>query len=200
MTVVASQSAAFEPEETAQAFPKLDREEERALVQRAIERDTAAFAELYDKHVVRTYRHIYYLVNDAPEAEDLTAQTFLKAWEAIDRYKERGAPFVAWLLRIAHNLTISFLRAKREHSALDDTYVDQKMGRNPEDALQKSSEEKSVRDAVLRLRDEQRQVIMLRFVEEMDYRDVAEVIGKSIPAVRVIQHRALGNLRRLMQA
>jgi len=200
MTVAASQSADFEPEETPQTLPKLDREEERALVQRAIERDTSAFAELYDKHVVRTYRHIYYLVNDAREAEDLTAQTFLKAWEAIDRYKERGAPFVAWLLRIAHNLAISFLRAKRDHSALDETYVDQKMGRNPEDALQQSTEEKSVRDAVLRLREEQRQVIMLRFVEEMDYRDVAEVIGKSIPAVRVIQHRALGNLRRLMQA
>jgi len=200
MTVVASQSAAFEPEETPQPFPKLDREEERLLVQRAIQRDTSAFAELYDKHVVRTYRHIYYLVNDAREAEDLTAQTFLKAWEAIDRYKERGAPFVAWLLRIAHNLTVSYLRAKRDHSALDETYVDQKMGRNPEDALQRSTEEKSVRDAVLRLRDEQRQVIMLRFVEEMDYREVAEVIGKSIPAVRVIQHRALGNLRRLMQA
>src|SRR4051812_20188919 len=83
---------------------RIQRDEERAFVQLAIERDASAFASLYDRHVVRIYRHIYYLVNDAREAEDLTAQTFLKAWEAIDRYKERGAPFVAWLLRIAHNL------------------------------------------------------------------------------------------------
>ncbi len=200
MTVVASESAASnEPEETPQTSTRPDREEERMLVQRAIDRDTTAFAELYDKHVVRTYRHIYYLVNDAREAEDLTAQTFLKAWEAIDRYKERGAPFVAWLLRIAHNLTVSYLRAKRDHSELDDSYVDHKLGRNPEDALQQSTDEKSVREAVLRLREEQRQVIMLRFVEELDYREVAAVIGKSVPAVRVIQHRALGNLRRIMQ-
>jgi RNA polymerase sigma-70 factor (ECF subfamily) len=148
---------------------------------------------------VRIYRHIYYLVGDAREAEDLTAQTFLKAWEAIDRYKERGAPIVAWLLRIAHNLTVSYLRSKRDHSELDEGYVDQKRSGNPEEVLEQTADEKSVRDAVLRLRDEQRQVIMLRFVEELDYKDVAAMIGKSVPAVRVIQHRALGNLRRLMQ-
>lgn len=175
------------------------REEERQLVQLAIERNSAAFADLYDRHVVRVYRHIYYMVTDAREAEDLTAQTFLKAWEAVDRYKERGAPFVAWLLRIAHNLTVSHLRSKRDHNVLEDTYIDHKVYRNPEQALDQSSDETSVREAVLKLRDEQRQVIMLRFVEELDYREVAAVIGKSVPAVRVIQHRALGNLRKLMQ-
>ena len=176
-----------------------NRDDERRLVFRAIDRDQGAFAELYDLHVVRVYRHIYYLVNDAREAEDLTAQTFLKAWEAIDRYKERGAPFVAWLLRIAHNLTISYLRSKRDHSELDEGFVDHKRGGNPEASLEQASDERSVRDAVLRLREEQRQVIMLRFVEELDYTEVAAMIGKSVPAVRVIQHRALGNLRKLMQ-
>jgi RNA polymerase sigma-70 factor (ECF subfamily) len=178
---------------------KPDREEEKRLVERAIRRDQGAFADLYDRHVVRVYRHIYYLVSDAREAEDLTAQTFLKAWEAVDRYKERGAPFVAWLLRISHNLTISFLRSKRDHSELDEGYVDNKRAGNPEESLEQVTDESSVRDAVLRLREEQRQVIMLRFVEELDYREVAAMIGKSVPAVRVIQHRALGNLRKLMQ-
>jgi RNA polymerase sigma-70 factor (ECF subfamily) len=140
------------------------------------------------------------MVSDSTTAEDLTAQTFLKAWEAIDRYKERGAPIVAWLLRISHNLTVSFLRSKRDHSELDETFLDQKMTRNPEEALEQASDEKSMREAVLKLRDEQRQVIMLRFVEEMDYREVADIIGKSVPAVRVIQHRALGNLRKIMMA
>jgi RNA polymerase sigma-70 factor (ECF subfamily) len=178
---------------------QVDRDEEKQLVQRAVGKDQSAFAELYDRHVVRVYRHIYYLVGDAREAEDLTAQTFLKAWEAIGRYKERGAPIVAWLLRIAHNLTVSYLRSKRDHSELDDAYVDQKRGGNPEEVLEQSSDERSVREAVMQLRDEQRQVIMLRFVEEMGYQEVAQVIGKSVPAVRVIQHRALGNLRKIMQ-
>jgi RNA polymerase sigma-70 factor (ECF subfamily) len=175
------------------------REEERLLIGRAVDRDAEAFTELYDRNVVRVYRHIYYLVNDIREAEDLTAQTFLKAWEAIDRYKERGAPIIAWLLRIAHNLTISFLRGRRDHGVLDEAFIDQKLHRNPEDAFEQSTDEASVRRAILNLRAEQRQVIMLRFVEEMDYRQVAAVIGKSVPAVRVIQHRALGNLRKIMQ-
>ncbi len=178
---------------------RLQREAERKLVEDAIRRDANAFAALYDMHVVRVYRHIYYLVNDSREAEDLTAQTYLKAWEAIDRYKERGAPFVAWLLRIAHNLTISYLRGKRDHKSLEETFIDQKLHRNPEEALEQSSDEDSVRAAILHLRDEQRQVIILRFVEEMDYREVAAVIGKSVPAVRVIQHRALTNLRKIIQ-
>ena len=72
------------------------RNQEAELVHRAIARDPAAFADLYDCHVTRVYRHIYYLVNNVGEAEDLTAQTFLKAWEAIDRYKDRGAPIAAW--------------------------------------------------------------------------------------------------------
>ncbi len=176
------------------------REEERRLVQNAIGHDAAAFAALYDLHVVRVYRHIYYLVHDVKQTEDLTAQAFLKAWEAIARYKERGAPFIAWLLRIAHNLTVSYLRSKKDHGTLEDTFVDQKLRGNPQQALDQATDEQSVRDAVLKLRDEQRQVIMLRFVEELDYREVADLIGKSVPAVRVIQHRALGNLRKIMTA
>jgi RNA polymerase sigma-70 factor (ECF subfamily) len=178
---------------------KPDRDEERRLVERAVAKDKSAFAELYDRNVVRVYRHIYYLVGDGREAEDLTAQTFLKAWEAVGRYKERGAPIAAWLLRIAHNLTVSYLRSRRDVSELDDAYVDQKRAGNPEAVLEQSSDERSVREAVMKLRDEQRQVIMLRFVEELGYQEVAEVIGKSVPAVRVIQHRALGNLRKIMQ-
>ena len=198
MTSVPSQTEAAEP--VTQATPALDREEERRIVLKAVERDQEAFAQLYDRHVVRIYRHIYYMVSDPTTSEDLTAQTFLKAWEAIDRYKERGAPIVAWLLRISHNLTVSYLRSKRDHSELDETFLDSKMTRNPEEALEQASDEKSMREAVLKLRDEQRQVIMLRFVEEMDYREVADIIGKSVPAVRVIQHRALGNLRKIMMA
>jgi RNA polymerase sigma-70 factor (ECF subfamily) len=199
MAVLPRRSPASNDSPASSQEERVDRGDERELVLRAIERDAEAFAELYDRHVVRVYRHIFYLVNDAREAEDLTAQTFLKAWEAIDRYKERGAPIVAWLLRIAHNLTVSYLRSKREHGTLEETFIDQKLHRNPEDALEQSTDEDSVRRAILRLRDEQRQVIILRFVEELDYREVAAVIGKSVPAVRVIQHRALGNLRKIMQ-
>src|SRR3954463_15444533 len=154
MTSVPSQTDAAEP--ATQAAPAPDREEERRIVLKAVERDQEAFAQLYDRHVVRIYRHIYYMVNDSTTAEDLSAQTFLKAWEAIDRYKERGAPIVAWLLRISHNLTVSYLRSKRDHGLLDEAFVDQKLHRNPEDSLEQSTDEASVRRAILDLREEQR--------------------------------------------
>jgi RNA polymerase sigma-70 factor (ECF subfamily) len=169
------------------------------LVQRAILRDQEAFGELYDRHVVRVYRHIYYMVGNAAEAEDLTAQTFLRAWEAIARYQVRGAPFVSWLLRIAHNLGVSYLRSKRESSELHDGIVDTKERRDPEWSYQQTAEEELVREAILKLREEQRQVIILRFIEDLDYKEVAEIIGKSVAAIRVIQHRALNSLRKQMK-
>jgi len=169
------------------------------LVLRAIRRDQDAFGELYDRHVVRVYRHIYYMVGNAAEAEDLTAQTFLRAWEAIERYQVRGAPFVSWLLRIAHNQGVSYLRSKRDSSELHDGIVDTKERRDPEWSYQQTAEEELVREAILRLREEQRQVIILRFIEDLDYKEVAEIIGKSVAAIRVIQHRALNSLRKQMK-
>ena len=169
------------------------------LVLRAIQRDQEAFGELYDRHVVRVYRHIYYMVGNAAEAEDLTAQAFLRAWEAIPRYQVRGAPFVSWLLRIAHNLGVSHLRSKRESSQIHEGIVDHKMQRDPEQAYEQTADEELVREAIMMLREEQRQVIILRFIEDLDYREVAEIIGKSVAAIRVIQHRALNALRKQMK-
>jgi len=173
---------------------------ERSLVERAVARDAQAFGELYDMHVVRVYRHIYYLVNNVSEAEDLTAQTFLQAWEAMERFENRGVPLVSWLLRIAHNLAISHLRSRREGSQLHEGLVDHDTLRNPEKVAERNADGERVRQAILKLAHEQRQVIILRFVEDLDYREVAEIVGKSVAAVRVIQHRALCNLRKQMQA
>ncbi len=173
--------------------------DERTLVKRAISRDKEAFGALYDRHVVRVYRHLYYMVGSAAEAEDLTAQAFLQAWEAIDRYEIRGAPFVSWLLRIAHNLGVSYLRSKKESAQLPETLVDHGSQRNPEEVVQRALDGERVREAILKLRDEHRQVIMLRFVEDLEYREVAQIVGKSVAAVRVIQHRALNALRKQMQ-
>ena len=175
------------------------RQEERALVDRAIQRDQEAFGDLYDMHVSRVYRHVYYMVGNAAEAEDLTAQAFLQAWAAIERYQFRGAPFVSWVMRIAHNLGVSHLRSRKPGTELPEILVDQSREGNPEEVLQRQAEGDRVREAILHLRDEHRRVIILRFVQDLDYREVAEIVGKSVPAVRVIQHRALNALREQMR-
>ena len=173
-------------------------QEERTLIARAVKRDREAFGLLYDRHVTRVYRHVYYMVGNPAEAEDLTAQAFLQAWRAIERYQVRGAPFVSWLMRIAHNLGVSHLRSRKPSSELPETLVDRSRDGNPADVLQRTADGERVREAILRLRDEHRRVIILRFVEDLDYREVAEIVGKSVPAVRVIQHRALKALRQQM--
>ena len=175
------------------------RQEERALVDRAIQRDQEAFGALYDMHVSRVYRHVYYMVGNAAEAEDLTAQAFLQAWAAIGHYQIRGAPFVSWVMRIAHNLGVSHLRSRKPGTELPEILVDQSREGNPEEVLQRQAEGDRVREAILHLRDEHRRVIILRFVQDLDYREVAEIVGKSVPAVRVIQHRALNALRKQMR-
>ena len=172
--------------------------DERSLIQQAVTGDREAFGSLYDRHVVRVYRHIYYMVGNPVEAEDLTAQAFLQAWQAIERYQMRGAPFVSWLLRIAHNVGVSHLRSRKIGAELPETLVDRSREGNPEEVLQRQVDGERVREAILRLRAEQRQVIMLRFVQDLEYREVAEILGKSVAAVRVIQHRALNALRKQM--
>jgi RNA polymerase sigma-70 factor (ECF subfamily) len=81
---------------------------------------------------------------------------------------------------------------------LPDTLVDFSREGNPEESAQRQAEGERVREAILGLRDEQRQVIILRFVEDLEYPEVAEIVGKSVAAVRVIQHRALNALRKQM--
>ena len=175
-------------------------QDERTLVERAITRDQEAFGALYNRHVSRVYRHVYYMVGNPAEAEDLTAQAFLQAWKAIERYQVRGAPFVSWLMRIAHNLGVSHLRSKKPSTELPETLVDRSREGNPAEVLQRQADGERVREAIMHLRDEHRRVIILRFIEDLDYREVAEIVGKSVPAVRVIQHRALNALRKQMLA
>src|SRR5919201_2442451 len=92
-------------------------ESEPQLVERA-KRDPDAFGALYEKYVDRIYSYVYYRTGDAREAEDLTARVFYRALTHIPEFNQRGAPFVAWLYRIAHNLVANWRPDKSPHPAL----------------------------------------------------------------------------------
>ncbi len=172
-------------------------EEERRLVKRAIARDGDAFGALYDRHVVRVYRHLYYIVGE--EAEDLTAETFLRAWKVIDRYEMRGVPIISWLLRIAHNQGMSYLRSRRETKPLPETLADSASTRDPEAATERRLAVANVKEAISNLGEVQRQVLSLFLMEGEDYGTVAAQVGRNVKAVRVIKHRGLRKLRNLVQ-
>jgi RNA polymerase sigma-70 factor (ECF subfamily) len=174
--------------------------EDAELVALAAKGDRVAFGALYERYVYKVFRHVYYLTNDPHTAEDLTAQTFLNALEAIHRYEDRGVSLLAWLLRIAHNLTINHKKVRKNGASPLPEWVEVE-GTDfiPEASCEAKSDGERVWAGVRRLRGDQRQVIIMRFVDGLSYPDIARVLGKSIGAVRVIQYRALHSLRRKLE-
>jgi RNA polymerase sigma-70 factor (ECF subfamily) len=172
---------------------------ERELVLQATKRNRAAFAQLYDRYVTKIFRYIYYKVGSQGEAEDLTGQVFLKAWEAIGRYQCTERPFAAWLYRIAHNLIVDYFRTKRDTSSLDELAVVDLPGSDLDDIVDRHLTADTLRHALRNLTHDQQQVIILRFLEGYNTTEVAQILGKQPGAVRTLQHRALAGLNRLFQ-
>ena len=173
--------------------------DEAMLVQRAIGHDTEAFGKLYDMHVDRVYRHIYYRVGNETEAEDLTQQVFLKAWKAIGRYKKMASPFVAWLMTISHNLVVDLCRTRKDRAYLEAEVLVDDSTPNPERAAEASLEQQSLRRAILQLGGNEQQVVMLRFIEGFEFAEIASLLKKREGNIRVILHRALVKLRSILE-
>ncbi len=170
------------------------------LIASAAKGDREAFGALYERYVFRVFRHVYYLTGNSHTAEDLTAQTFLKALEAIHRYEMRGVPFVAWLLRIGYNLTVNHKKVRTNGTApLPETLQVEGAAYSPEASCEAKADGERVWEGVRKLRGDQRQVIVMRFIDGLSYADISKVIGKKIGAVRVIQYRALCALRRRLE-
>jgi RNA polymerase sigma-70 factor (ECF subfamily) len=178
------------------AAAALEPDRQAAVVDAATRGDARAFAALYDVHVERVFRHVYYRVGNRADAEDLTQQVFLQAWRAIGRYRRTGAPFLAWLFVIAQNAVAGFYRRRKEAASLDFEPAVRDLWADPEDAALAGHDRAVVRRAILRLKPEWQQVVIMRFVEGLDHATVAAALGVSEGKVRVVQHRALRELRR----
>ena len=179
--------------------PACGRAEEDLLVTQAIDGDQRSFAGLYDRYYDRVYRHLYYRVGKAEEAQDLTQQVFLRAWRALGRYQQRNTAFIAWLLTIANNLVIDFYRNNKNLYSLDSAITEWPHPERVEEPAEMHVEYERARRAMARLRPEQQLVLSMRFVDGLETKEVAAALGKSEGTVRVIQHRALHDLRRLME-
>jgi RNA polymerase sigma-70 factor (ECF subfamily) len=171
---------------------------ERTLAQRVSKRDSKAFAELYNRYVDRIYKYIYYKSGRTDEAEDLTAQVFLKAWEAVTNYRWEGYPFSTWLYRIAHNQVIDYYRTHRENFSLD-TVITIESGSDPFDAAQLSLTSVKIRSALRHLTLDQQRVITLRFLDGYSTKEVAAIMRKDADSVRALQYRALRALQPWME-
>lgn len=158
------------------------------------------FAQMYNCYRNKIYKYIYSKIGIGPEAEDLTAQVFMKAWQAIDRYRWTERPFSAWLYRIAHNLVVDYYRTHNETVSLDDLPFEPETGAEPLDlATLRNLRADALRQAIAQLTDGQQQVIVLKFLEGYSTRETARIIRKDTGAVRALQHRALAMLKRVCE-
>jgi len=159
------------------------------IIQRAKKGDTEAVAALYQQYAPIIYRYIAYRSPTTTDAEDLTAEVFLKMVEGLPAYRLTGVPFEAWLYRIAAARIADFYRRKKPVSELSESMTDSKP--LPEEELQNLQEVEALRRVLQRFSEDEQNILILRFVERKSHKDVAEIIGKSVTAVKSAQHRAL---------
>lgn len=173
------------------------REEEAALVLQAKE-DPQVFGELYRLHVRRIYSYIYYRTGNHHDAEDLTARVFYRALQNIGRYQERGAPFSAWLYRIAHNAVANWHRDKRwsQTVALEDLAGQLEHGEDPYRLTERSEAQEHLLQLVRRLPPERQQLLVLKFVERLSNQEIGEIMGRTEGAIKSLYHRTLLALRK----
>ena len=169
------------------------------------QKDKEAFAEAYDRYVDDIFRFIYFKVNQKEEAEDLSSQVFLKTWNHIQNntitdYKT----LKALLYKVARNLIIDHYR-KQSNQATISLDASEKsidvpdLSQDIHKRLEVNSEVEGISESLLLLKDEYREVILLRYVNELSIKEISAIIDKSKSNVRVILYRAMKALRELLK-
>ena len=173
-----------------------DLEAERLLID-AAQRDRAAFAPLYERYVDQIFAYAHTLTRNREIAEDVTAATFAKALEDLPRFEWRGVPYSAWLYRVAANIVA---RRSRRPAPLELDGHEIAAGGSPEAIFEQREREQEVRGAVAELPPDQRQAVLLRFGGDLRNREIAEIMGRSEGAVKLLTFRAMTSLRRRLGA
>lgn len=179
--------------------PQLLKNETR-LIQRARKGDSEAVAAIYAHYQRAVFTYIYYRVSDQECAEDLTADVFVRMITKLPDYIELGHPILAWLYTIARNLVIDHYRNSNErHSMPLEESLIAGEGGHPAKETEDLLAQECLAKAMQQLTEEQRQVILLKFVEDREIAEVSTILGKNERAIRSLQHRALAALHRAMQ-
>ncbi|ACZ41804.1 RNA polymerase, sigma-24 subunit, ECF subfamily [Thermobaculum terrenum ATCC BAA-798] len=171
-------------------------DKERELVEKS-KVDRSAFAELYASYAERLYNYIYSRVHNREDAEDLTSLTFMLALEAIEKYEWRNLPFGAWLFRIASNQIAVYYRKKKNLQSIEDLAIADS-ALDPERETMRIGDQLMIQKAINRLNPDQQKVIRMRYSQGMKNREIAEVMGRTEGAVKLLIHRATNNLRAQM--
>ncbi|OGZ00625.1 MAG: hypothetical protein A3A43_03145 [Candidatus Liptonbacteria bacterium RIFCSPLOWO2_01_FULL_56_20] len=173
---------------------------ERTIIENAIKGEASAFGLLYDHYQPKIYRFVIIKVGQREEAEDLTHQVFLSAWQNIRDYEDIGFPFSSWLYRIARNAIIDYYRTKKNPAPLEAADAEQYAPDTLAERTDQAIELQKVRRAIQELSPLHQDIVIMRFVEELSLREIAAALGKSEGAVKLLQHRAIKQLKNLLAA
>lgn len=172
--------------------------DDELVIRQVKDGDAEAFGVLYDQYAELIFRYIYTHLDNRLDAEDLTEEIFLRAWKALPKYDERGLPFSAFLFRIARNSLIDYYRQRKVVQSIDDIEIPSHHP-GPEEVVDIRLENSDLKDRIGELREDYRNVLIFRFLSGLSPEETAQVMQRSVGAVRVLQHRALSVLKELME-
>lgn len=174
-------------------------ENEPQIIRQAQDGNPEYFGLLYDHYLTPIYRFVFLKIGRRDETQDLVHEVFLSAWKNIDDFDQRGFPFSSWLYRIARNKVIDYYRTRKPSTTLDEVDEERiKLMPAIEKQIDADIDFKLIQGAIRQLNEEQQTVVLMRFVEEISYPEIAAFLEKSEGAVRLIQHRAIQNLKKII--
>ncbi len=172
-------------------------EDDLRLVNRAQSGDVEAVGLLFDRHYRSMFRYFYARVGQRQQAEDLAGELFTRMVHHLPSFKPTGVPFRAWLFRIAYNLTMDHFRVGngKELAPLERASAIAQPEQNPVRQVEQQMSHETVLAALETLVVEQRQAIILRFLVGLSLQETADVMERSLSAVKALQHRGLKTMR-----
>jgi RNA polymerase sigma-70 factor (ECF subfamily) len=175
--------------------------DETELIRRA-RQEPAAFGELYSAYVDRVYGYVYHRVGTPSDAEDLTARTFHRALASMPHYVDHGAPFGAFLFRIAHNLIANWHRDQARHPvvSLDGLQQALEVDGGAESAINHTAVAADLAALIRQLDAERQSLLVLKFSQGLSNSEIAQILGRSEGAVKSLYHRTLLELRAMLEA
>ncbi len=174
-----------------------DRQQIEQLVVKTQHGDSQAFAKIYDCFVSEIYRYILFKINDVNDAQDLTAETFKRAWSYIARYKSNN--FRAYLYAIARNLCFDFYKQNKNQTSLELIKEVKDETESLEQKVIVQEIKTELKSAITKLPNKYREIIILRFMNELSIKETSIITGMSSAAVRTTQTRAIGKLKILLK-
>lgn len=173
----------------------LSEKEIQNLILQAQKGDQGSFTQIYNLYFERVYKFIFFRTKLKEEAEDLTSLVFLKVWKNLNKYKfQKTAKFSTWLFQIARFTLIDYYRQTKSTISL--TEIENFMGGEFNQGEQELAEVKRI---ILKLPTEWQNIITLRYFDGLEYAQIAQITGKSAVGVRVIVHRAIKRLGKLLK-